>query len=221
VVAGLFRMAPRPPRRRRMARRSNHPATLAGVVIWAYGFAIHYEVLRADDSTLRAIQEAVQIAEASSNDVALSVAEYSLGVALLSRDAAADHRRGLELIVQARDIWLRKQVALQMVPIADLWVAQARAGGGDRDAAIAVMRTVVDELHRAGRLGYGVWGTGVLAEALLERGAQGDLAEAQEASTGWPTCRPTKVGRCARSRCCGCARLCPGPAAMMLPTGTW
>ena len=181
VVAGLFRMAPRPPRRRRMARRSNHPATLAGVVIWAYGFAIHYEVLRADDSTLRAIQEAVQIAEASSNDVALSVAEYSLGVALLSRDAAADHRRGLELIVQARDIWLRKQVALQMVPIADLWVAQARAGGGDRDAAIAVMRTVVDELHRAGRLGYGVWGTGVLAEALLERGAQGDLAEAQEA----------------------------------------
>ena len=122
-----------------MARRSNHPATLAGVVIWAYGFAIHYEVLRADDSTLRAIQEAVQIAEASSNDVALSVAEYSLGVALLSRDAAADHRRGLELIVPARDIWLRKQVALQMVPIADLWVAQARAGGGDRDAAIAVM----------------------------------------------------------------------------------
>ena len=96
-----------------MARRSNHPATLAGVVIWAYGFAIHYEVLRADDSTLRAIQEAVQIAEASSNDVALSVAEYTLGVALLSRDAAADHRRGLEVIVQVRDIWLRKQVALQ------------------------------------------------------------------------------------------------------------
>ena len=43
------------------------------------------------------------------------------------------------------------------------------------------MRKVVDELHQAGRLGYGVWGTGVLAEALLERGAQGDLAEAQEA----------------------------------------
>ena len=43
------------------------------------------------------------------------------------------------------------------------------------------MRKAVDELHQAGRIGYGVWGTGVLAEALLERGAQGDLAEAQEA----------------------------------------
>ncbi len=28
---------------------------------------------------------------------------------------------------------------------------------------------------------YGVWGTGVLVQTLLERGAEGDLAEAQEA----------------------------------------
>ena len=43
------------------------------------------------------------------------------------------------------------------------------------------MRQAVDELHEAGRLGFGVWGTGVLVETLLERGAEGDLAEAQEA----------------------------------------
>ena len=43
------------------------------------------------------------------------------------------------------------------------------------------MRQAVDELHQAGRLGFGVLGTGVLVEALLERGAEGDLAEAQEA----------------------------------------
>ena len=43
------------------------------------------------------------------------------------------------------------------------------------------MRQAVDELHQAGRLFYGVWGTGVLVETLLERGAEGDLAEAQEA----------------------------------------
>ena len=39
----------------------------------------------------------------------------------------------------------------------------------------------MDELHQAGRLGYAVFGTGVLVETLLERGAEGDLAEAQEA----------------------------------------
>jgi hypothetical protein len=44
-----------------------------------------------------------------------------------------------------------------------------------------VMRKAVDDMHQAGDLGYGVWGTGVLAETLLERGTDGDLAEAQEA----------------------------------------
>ena len=60
-------------------------------------------------------------------------------------------------------------------------VARERAGRGDRDAAIAVMRQAVDELHQAGRLGHGVWGTGVLVETLLDRGADGDIAEAQQA----------------------------------------
>ena len=68
-----------------------------------------------------------------------------------------------------------------MLPVIELWVARERARRGDRDAAIPVMRQVVDELHQAGRLCYGVWGTGVLVETLLERGAEGDLAEAQEA----------------------------------------
>src|SRR5271166_4878882 len=164
-----------------MARNSNHSHTFGGVVIWTYGAAIPDGVLRADDSTVRAIEEAVQTAEASSNDVALSVAEYTLGVALLSRDAAADRQRGLELMVQARDVWLRNQIALQMVTVVELWVARERARRGDCDAAIPVMRQAVDELHREGRFGYSVWGTGLLVETLLEHGAEGDLAEAQEA----------------------------------------
>ncbi len=61
---------------------------------------------------MRAIEEAVQTAEGASNDVALSLAEYTLGIALLSRDAAADRHRGLELMVQARDIWLRERCSL-------------------------------------------------------------------------------------------------------------
>jgi hypothetical protein len=115
----------------------------------------------------------------SSNDVALSMAEYTLGVVLLSRDAAADRHRGLDLMAQARDIWLRKGV-LFLDPVTELWAARESAGRGDRDAAIPVMRQAVEDLHQAGSF-YGVWGTGVLVETLLERGAEGDLAEAQEA----------------------------------------
>jgi hypothetical protein len=162
-----------------MARHST-PETLASVVAWTYGFAIQYGVFRADDSAVRAIGEAVQTAEGSSNVVALSLAEYTLCLALLSRDTAADRHSGLELTMQARDMWLREHAHF-MVPVADLWAARERARRGDRDAAIPVMRQAVDELHQAGRLGYGVWGTGILVETLLERGAEADLAEAQEA----------------------------------------
>jgi hypothetical protein len=163
-----------------MARNSNHPATLAGVVAWTYVFAMQYGVLPADDSAVRASEEAVQSAEGSSNDVTVSMSAYGLGVALLSRDAAADRHRGLELMMQVRDIWLRKRV-LFLIPVTDLWAARERARRGDRDAAIPVMRQAVDELHQEGQLFYGVWGAGVLVQTLLERGAEGDLAEAQEA----------------------------------------
>ena len=63
------RMAPgRPPRRRRDGPKNSDPTTLAGVVAWTYGLAMHYGVLRVDDSAVRAIEEAVQTAEGSSND---------------------------------------------------------------------------------------------------------------------------------------------------------
>ena len=162
-----------------MARRSNHPGVFAIVVTGTYSWAIHFGVLRADDSAVRVIEEGVQTAEATSNDVALAVAEYGLGVVLLSRDAAADRHRGLELLGQYRGIALHRQVGLQMLPVIELWAGRERARRGERDAAIAVMRKAVDELHQAGRPFWGVWGTGVLVQTLLERGAEGDLAEAQ------------------------------------------
>ena len=123
-----------------MARNSD-PVTLASVVAWTYSFAIQYGVLRADDSAVRAIEEAVQTAEGSSNDAALSVAKYALGVALLNRDAAADRHRGLELMGQARDIWLRELVLHG--PGRRVVGRPGKARRGDRDAAIAMMRKAV------------------------------------------------------------------------------
>jgi hypothetical protein len=161
-----------------MARNSD-PATLALVLTWTYGLAITYGVLRADDSALRTIEEAMQTAQRASSDIALIFTEYALGVALLYRDAAADRRRALEPLVRARE-WQRERMP-SLVPVTELAVARERARRGDRDADIPVMRKAVDELHQAGRLGYGVWGTGILVETLLDRDAEGDLAEGQAA----------------------------------------
>ena len=161
-----------------MARNSD-PATLGVVVTWTYGVAIAYGVLRADDSALHTIEEAVQTAQGASSDIALIYAEYSLASALLYRDAAADRHRGLEMLVQARE-WQREHMP-SLFPVTELLAGPERTRRGDRDAAIPVMRKAIDQLHEEGRLGYGVWGSGVLVEALLQRGAEGDLAEAQEA----------------------------------------
>jgi hypothetical protein len=161
-----------------MARRSN-PETLAGAVAWTYGFALQYGVLRADDSAVRAGEDALHTAQTASSDRAMGLAAYTLAVGLLNRDAAADRHRGLELMMQARDIWLRKR-ALFLIPVTDLWAARETTRRGDRDAAIGVMRQAVDELRQAENLFYGVWGTGVLVETMLERGAESDLAEAQQ-----------------------------------------
>jgi class 3 adenylate cyclase len=160
-----------------MARNSD-PATLGLVVTWTYG-AILYGVLRSDDSALRTIEDTVQTAQRASSDIGVIFAEYTLGGALLSRDAADDRHRGLEIMLQARE-WQRERMP-SLVPVTELFAARETAKRGDRDTAIPVLRTAVDELYEAGRVGYGVWGTGALVETLLERGAEGDLAEAQKA----------------------------------------
>ena len=43
------------------------------------------------------------------------------------------------------------------------------------------MCAAIDDLFRSGQLGYCVPATGVLVETLLERGAEGDVAEAEAA----------------------------------------
>ena len=161
-----------------MARHSD-PTTLALVVGWTYGAATTYGVLRPDDSALLTCEEAVQTAQRASSDIAVIFAEFSLACALLYRDAEADRHRGLDLMMQVRDR-LRERIP-SLIPLTELLAAPERARRGNRDAAIGVMREAVTELHQAARVGYVVFGTGVLVEALLERGADGDVAEAQEA----------------------------------------
>ncbi|MBS1691616.1 MAG: AAA family ATPase [Actinobacteria bacterium] len=159
-----------------MARNSN-PAAFAAVTAWAYGSALTFGGRLVDDALLGTIEGALQTARSTTNDVVVALAELTLGSALLSRDAPAERRRGLELMVLVRG-WMAERAPF-LAPVADVWVRRG-GGPGERDAAIPVMRRVVDELHQAGRLSYLVWATGVLVETLLARGAAADLIEAQE-----------------------------------------
>ena len=161
--------------------RSSDALTYGAVVTFKYGWTIFYGVLRADDSVVRAIEEALKIAEVSSDDVGVGVLTFSLGVALVSGDATADRRRGLEVLTQVRDTWLRERDYIYGLPLLDLYAARESARSGDYDSAVPVMRKAVDGLHRAGRLGFGVCGAGILVETLLDRGTESDVAEAKTA----------------------------------------
>jgi hypothetical protein len=143
------------------------------------GLEIRHGVLRADDSALRAIEEAAQTAQRAGNDYALHLAEYSLGMALLNLDAAADRQRGLELVNQVLD--KQREQAPYMVPLTEMLAGPEMARSGNRNAAIRLMRKAVDQILRTGRFAYGVFGTAGLVETLLERGAEDDLTEAEEA----------------------------------------
>lgn len=160
-----------------MARHSN-AETFSETIAWSYGFAMQYGVLRADDALVLASEDAVRTAQGASSDRALGLAAYTLAVGLLNHDDETDRRRGLDWMMQARDVWSRKRAQF-LIPVTDIWGAREAVRRGDRDG-IPQMRRAVDEL-RDGYLFYAVWGTGVLVETLLERGTQADVAEAHEA----------------------------------------
>jgi hypothetical protein len=68
------------------------------------------------------------------------------------------------------------------LPIVNVYLAREMARRGDRDDAIPLMRAALDHLFREGQLL--VWGTpatGVLVQTLLDRAADGDVAQAEAA----------------------------------------
>ncbi len=161
--------------------RNTDPLTHALVVFWKYGWAITNDVLVADDTAVRELDGALRIAEELGDDTALGLVKYILGIALAQRDGAADHQRGLELLEQVRDMCLHGRFYLSELQALEFHAARERARRGDRDGAIPVIRKVVNDFFEAGQLGYGAAGTAVLVETLLDRGTEGDVAEAQRA----------------------------------------
>ncbi len=162
--------------------RSADPMAYAGVVSWVYGVGIPCGVLRPDDSAVREIEDALRIAERSGDDLALIATRMTLGVALVHRRTAPERDRGQKLLTEVSEMFLRRGYALGYRPILDVYLARERARRGDRDGAIPLMRAAVDHIFREGQLlAWGIPATGVLVETLLDRGADGDVAEAEAA----------------------------------------
>jgi hypothetical protein len=158
------------------------PLSYATVVTYVYFVGIPYGVLRPDDSAVREIEDALRIAERSGDNFALDFARMTLGVALVHRHTAAERDRGQQLLTEVSEAFVRGGHDLGDLPIVEVSAACERASRGGRDEAIPLIRATVDHLFREGQLL--LWGfpaTGVLVETLLDRGAEGDVAEAEAA----------------------------------------
>jgi class 3 adenylate cyclase len=162
--------------------RSADPLSYAMVVAYVYFPGIPLGVLGPDDRAVRESKDALRIAERSGEDRASAVARMTLGVALVHRRTAAQRDRGQKLLAEVGQVLLRREYLLGDLPIVNVYSARERARRGDRDEAIPLMRAAVDHLVRQGQLlQWAVPATGVLVETLLERGADGDVVEAEAA----------------------------------------
>jgi hypothetical protein len=174
--------------------RSADPLSYATVVAWVYFPGIPFGVLRPDDSAVGEIEDALEIAERSGDDLALALVRVTLGLALVHRHTYAERDRGQKLLTEVSQVFLRRGHNLGDLPIVNVYSARERARREDHDGALALMRPAVDHLFRQGQLlGLGIPATGVLVETLLDRGAESDLVEA-EAVMEWLAAAPADQG---------------------------
>ena len=162
--------------------RSADPMSYAAVVAYVYLPGILNGVLGPNDSAVHEIEDALRIAERSGDDLALSNARMTLGVALVHRQTAAERDRGQKLLAEVSDVFVHRGRNLCELQIVNVYSARERARRGDRDDAIPLMRAAVDHLFPDGQLlGWGIVATGVLVETLLNRGTEDDVVEAEAA----------------------------------------
>ena len=162
--------------------RSTDPMSYATVVTYSYSAAIPPGMLRPDDRAMGEIEDALRIAEQSGDDVAVAISRMTLGIALVHRRTNTERDRGRQVLAEVSEVFVRRGFFLAELPIVEVCLAREMAQRGDRDGAIPPLRVAADGQFREGRLlGWSIPATGVLVETLLDRAADGDLAEAEAA----------------------------------------
>lgn len=162
--------------------RSANPFSYVTVVAYVYFPGLPMGAIAATDSAVRENDEALQIAERSGDDMAVSFARAALGLALVNRHTDAERSSGQKVLADACDEFRRRGHNLSELRLLNAYVAGEQARHGDRDEAIRRLFTAVDELTSEGQLlSWGMPATGLLVEALLDRGADGDVHDAETA----------------------------------------
>ncbi|OBK52411.1 adenylate/guanylate cyclase domain-containing protein [Mycobacterium sp. 1081908.1] len=150
------------------------PSGLVIVITYGYTLAVTNGLLLPDAAALSDTADVLGDAERCGEDVAVALAQVAHGLLLTHSDVQG----GLELVSAGRDALLRLRNLLG-VSMADIRIAQLKAEAGDVDGAIALARATVTELTDSGEMLVRGAASAALVSALLSRGHDTDVDEAQ------------------------------------------
>ncbi len=173
--------------------RTIDPVSHAIVIGYKYA-AFAAGALAADDTALAEIGEALEVAERSSEDIALVLVRLALGTTLVQHDSADRRRRGFEVLAALRDVCVKERYGLNAVPSLEVSAALAKSASGDLDGAIEQVRNTADGAFHTGNLGAASFASEALVEMLLTRGGEGDVPAAEAAIDRLATVPPRNGG---------------------------
>jgi adenylate cyclase len=156
------------------------PMARAGAILYKYVVAVPVGALPADVTALRETADALRIAEQAGDDYTIALARLARGLVLVHHGGPR-RTAGLNLLTQARDAVMKKGFTINAMAVVDPEIAREKTRIGDLDGAIAMARSAIDDMFDQGAMFLRGAATTVLVEALLQRGAGGDLDEAQAA----------------------------------------
>ncbi len=147
------------------------------VLIYKY-FGLANGWLLTDAACLRETAAANEFAERFGDDYTLACARCVYGLVLVQQDGE-QRAEGFELLAKAREAALDGRAALVCVPMIDVERAKELVREGDLDAAIELLRSVVDEESTNGEMFFRGAAVALLVDTLLQRGTDAHIHEAQ------------------------------------------
>ena len=195
-------------------RDASTPCSRRALIVYEYALGIPNGALLPDASPCATPPKRWQIAERSGDDLALDLARYARGIALVHQDGP-ERDEGLELLAQVRDAAVQQRFTLPIVPVIDIHFAKEKAtvrrsrwrdrpGAGGRGRLVRLGWRAVLACAGHQRLGGG---------AAAARRRRRPTGSRRPRSTGWRPCRPIPDSCCTNSGCCGCAPCWLGPVA--------
>jgi adenylate cyclase len=173
--------------------RRAEPAARGIATFYSYGSAVPNGVLLPDAAALRETADALDALEQHGDNFGLNMVRIARAVVLAGQDGP-ERAEAFEMFATVRHEIVNDRFGWMTLPIIDTHIAEEKARTGDLDGAIALARSVLDDLYGGGGSIFCMPATMVLVQALLARGTDSDLQETRAAIDRLEMASPTDPG---------------------------